>query len=145
MKLQLVGKVVSVAMQKTVRVVVTRIFMHPKYEKLVRKDKGYLVHNENPDVALGDMVRIEECRPMSKHKRTWYSFVVGLLTVYTRTCRLYPARHCQGGTQVRQSQDWRRLHHRALEKTLLAVHRSPSSRVTEKSYYKSSSLQTYTS
>jgi small subunit ribosomal protein S17 len=43
--------------------------MHPLYKKIIRRSKRYHVHDEENRCKPGDMVRIEECRPMSKLKR----------------------------------------------------------------------------
>lgn len=66
---QLVGRVVSDKMDKTVVVSVEIAKRHPLYEKVVRRNKKYKVHDENNEARVGDWVRIEECRPMSKEKR----------------------------------------------------------------------------
>jgi small subunit ribosomal protein S17 len=66
---QLVGRVVSDKMQKTAVVSVEIAKRHPLYEKVVRRNKKYKVHDENNEARVGDLVRIEECRPMSKEKR----------------------------------------------------------------------------
>jgi len=63
------GIVVSTKMDKTVVVSVTRVFLHPKYRKYVRRRKNYMSHDEHGACSLGDSVVIEECRPMSKNKR----------------------------------------------------------------------------
>ena len=63
------GIVVSTKMDKTVVVSVTRVFLHPKYRKYVRRRKNYMAHDEHGACSLGDSVLIEECRPMSKNKR----------------------------------------------------------------------------
>ncbi len=63
------GVVVSTKMDKTAVISVTRIFLHPKYRKYVRRRKKYMAHDEHGQCAVGDQVVIEECRPMSKHKR----------------------------------------------------------------------------
>ena len=64
----MIGEVVSTKMQKTVTVKVERHWRHPVYKKIVKKSKKYLAHDEL-DVSLGDKVRIEETRPISKKKR----------------------------------------------------------------------------
>ncbi len=66
---QLTGKVVSDKMDKTVTVAVERQVMHP-IGKIVRRTKKYHAHNEGNDAKMGDVVVIEECRPLSKTK-TW--------------------------------------------------------------------------
>ncbi len=66
------GIVVSTAMDKTAVISVTRLFLHPKYRKYVRHSKKYMAHDEHGVCNVGDQVVIEECRPMSKHKRWRY-------------------------------------------------------------------------
>ena len=63
------GKVVSVAMQKTVVVAVSRIKSDRLYQKRYSVTKKYMAHSEKPDLRVGDEVTIQETRPMSKHKR----------------------------------------------------------------------------
>jgi small subunit ribosomal protein S17 len=66
----LTGRVTSDKMDKTVTVLVNRRVMHPLYKKFIRRSKGYAAHDENNVCKIGDTVRIEECRPISKRK-TW--------------------------------------------------------------------------
>jgi small subunit ribosomal protein S17 len=66
----LTGKVTSDKMQKTVTVLVDRRVMHPLYKKFIRRSKKYAAHDENNVCHVGDTVRIEECKPISKRK-TW--------------------------------------------------------------------------
>ncbi|MBI4874268.1 MAG: 30S ribosomal protein S17 [Acidobacteria bacterium] len=68
-KNQKVGEVVSVAMQKTIVVEVTRRVAHPMYKRIVTKRKKFYAHDENRSACLGDVVRIVECRPLSRLKR----------------------------------------------------------------------------
>ena len=63
------GVVISTKMQKTVTVEVARTIQHPTYSKVVQRKKKYYAHNENPDVKVGQKVRIIETRPLSKLKR----------------------------------------------------------------------------
>ncbi|HJX03455.1 MAG TPA: 30S ribosomal protein S17 [Dehalococcoidia bacterium] len=63
------GKVVSTKMQKTVIVEVMRLVRHPLYKKVMRRTKNYKAHDEKNACHLGDMVKIEETRPLSKDKR----------------------------------------------------------------------------
>lgn len=63
------GEVVSDKTDKTVVVKVERRFTHPLYKKVVRRSKKYQAHDENNQFKSGDMVRIEECTPISKNKR----------------------------------------------------------------------------
>jgi small subunit ribosomal protein S17 len=63
------GVVVSDAMDKTVVVRVDRRVMHPVYKKFIRRSKKYSAHDEANTYKVGDVVRIEECRPISKSKR----------------------------------------------------------------------------
>ena len=56
-------------MSKTIVVQVERRVMHPVYKKFVRSRVKYKVHDETNDARVGDTVVIEECRPLSRHKR----------------------------------------------------------------------------
>ena len=69
------GVVVSDKNDKTVVVRVERRFTHPLLKKTVRRTKKYQAHDEANTAKEGDLVRIEECRPISKNK-TW-KLVVG--------------------------------------------------------------------
>lgn len=64
-----VGCVVSNKMDKTIVVNVERRFRHPIYKKFIRRHKKYMAHDETNLCKMGDMVKIMETRPMSKHKR----------------------------------------------------------------------------
>ena len=64
------GTAVSTKGDKTVVVLVERKVAHPLYGKIIRRSKKYHAHDEANSVAEGDVVRIEECAPMSKLK-TW--------------------------------------------------------------------------
>lgn len=63
------GVVVSNAANKTVTVRVERRIRHPLYNKIVRRSKKYAAHDEDNRCQVGDVVRIEESRPLSKTKR----------------------------------------------------------------------------
>ncbi len=67
-KRTLTGRVVSDKMQKTVTVLVERRVKHPLYGKFVTRSKKYHAHDENGEFHEGDLVVIEECRPLSKTK-----------------------------------------------------------------------------
>jgi small subunit ribosomal protein S17 len=62
------GRVVSNKMQKTVSVAVERIVQHPVYGKFIRRTTKLLAHDEANACREGDIVAIEECRPISKRK-----------------------------------------------------------------------------
>ena len=62
------GVVVSDKMDKTVVVKVERRVMHPIYKKFIRRSKKYSAHDELNQCKIGDVVRIRECRPLSKTK-----------------------------------------------------------------------------
>ncbi|MBA3946835.1 MAG: 30S ribosomal protein S17 [Herpetosiphonaceae bacterium] len=74
---QKVGRVVSAKMDKTVVVAVDYLKPHPIYRKTVRSTSKFYAHDENNSVKLGDMVRIEETRPLSKLKRWKVVEVIG--------------------------------------------------------------------
>ena len=66
----LIGTVTSNKTDKTVTVLVERKVKHPLYGKIIRRSKKYHAHDEKNEFTLGDVVRIEETRPISKTK-TW--------------------------------------------------------------------------
>jgi small subunit ribosomal protein S17 len=67
-KRQLVGRVVSDRMQKTVTVLVERRVKHALYGKIITRSSRYHAHDEARACKAGDLVRIEECRPISRTK-----------------------------------------------------------------------------
>jgi small subunit ribosomal protein S17 len=62
------GLVVSSKMNKSVTVLVERHERHPLYNKYVRKSTKLMAHDESNECSEGDVVQIEECRPLSKNK-----------------------------------------------------------------------------
>ena len=64
----LTGRVVSDKMHKTVTVLVERRVTHPMYGKIITRSKKYHAHDENRECHEGDVVLIEECRPISRTK-----------------------------------------------------------------------------
>ena len=68
-KTEKVGEVVSTKMQKTIVVQVSRRVPHPLYKRIITKHKKFYAHDEENSARVGDVVRIVECRPMSKLKR----------------------------------------------------------------------------
>ena len=68
-KRQLIGKVISNKMLKTLVVQTERTKEHQKYKRRYKVRKNYKVHNEKGDYQIGDEVLIEECRPISKDKK----------------------------------------------------------------------------
>jgi small subunit ribosomal protein S17 len=79
---ELVGKVTSAKMEKTIVVEVTRLVQHPKYTRVVRISKKFYVHDEQREAKQGDTVRIIASRPISRLKR-WR-----LAEVITRNTRV---------------------------------------------------------
>ncbi len=63
-----VGKVVSNKMEKSITVLTERRVKHPMYGKFVSKSTKFHAHDENNECAIGDLVTIRECRPISKLK-----------------------------------------------------------------------------
>src|SRR5689334_25374612 len=63
------GLVTSDKMVKTITVLVTRTYQHPKYKKFVREQTKYHAHDEKGEAHKGDRVEIMSCRPLSKTKR----------------------------------------------------------------------------
>lgn len=68
MKKIMQGRVVSDKMEKTVAVELERVFVHPKYEKRLKRKKKFLAHNAI-GAKQGDLVEIRETRPISARKR----------------------------------------------------------------------------
>ena len=62
------GRVVSDKMDKTITVLVERRVKHPLYGKFVRKSTKVHAHDEANECAVGDMVVVEQCRPLAKSK-----------------------------------------------------------------------------
>lgn len=67
---RLTGRVVSDAMDKTITVLVERRVKHPLYGKFIRRSTKIHAHDEENACSLGDLVTVEQCRPLSKTK-TW--------------------------------------------------------------------------
>ena len=66
----LTGRVTSDKINKTITILINRRIMHPLYKKFIRRSKKHAAHDEVNTCKIGDLVRIEECRPISKRK-TW--------------------------------------------------------------------------
>lgn len=66
---EFIGTVVSDRMKKTAIVKVTQVSKHPKYGRIIRKFNKFKVHDEKNEVKIGDQVKIQETRPLSKDKR----------------------------------------------------------------------------
>ena len=64
------GRVISDRMDKTITVLVERQVQHPIYGKFIRRSTKVHAHDENNECRAGDMVVVEQCRPLSKTK-TW--------------------------------------------------------------------------
>ena len=62
------GKVVKKSGDKTVSVLVTRQTTHPIYKKIIRVSKKYLAHDADDTIAVGENVKIQETKPLSKNK-----------------------------------------------------------------------------
>jgi small subunit ribosomal protein S17 len=67
-KRTLVGEVVSDKMDKSVTVLIKRQMKHPLYGKIIERSKKYHAHDETNQVKAGDVVEIQEGRPISKTK-----------------------------------------------------------------------------
>lgn len=64
----LVGKVISISGDKSVRVVLDYKIKHPKYGKFIKRSIKVAVHDPHNQSRVGDLVEIQECRPFSKSK-----------------------------------------------------------------------------
>jgi small subunit ribosomal protein S17 len=74
---ELIGIVTSNKMQKTIVVSVERRKKHPIYSKIIRTTKVVKAHDEKNEAQIGDQVRLEECRPLSRDKRWRLVTIVG--------------------------------------------------------------------
>ena len=72
----LIGDVVSTKMAKTIVVEVRRQKAHPFYKRVVARSKKFYAHDEDGQAHLGDVVKIEESRPLSKLKRWQFKEIV---------------------------------------------------------------------
>lgn len=64
-----IGTVISNKMEKTIIVAVKTKIAHKKYKKIITKTNKYYAHDEENKCKLGDLVKIQETRPISKNKR----------------------------------------------------------------------------
>lgn len=80
----LLGLVVSDKGDKTIVVRVDRRVTHPIYKKIITRSKKFMAHDETNQYRVGDTVRIEECRPLSKQKR-WVAIERVAMGVLSRT------------------------------------------------------------
>lgn len=67
-KREIQGVIVQKSGDKTVSVLVERKVAHPRYRKIVKRFKKYLIHDEKNEANVGDTVTAVECRPLSKRK-----------------------------------------------------------------------------
>ncbi|PHR59020.1 MAG: 30S ribosomal protein S17 [Arcobacter sp.] len=67
-KKEIQGKVVTIAGDKSATMVVERRVMHPRYHKVVKKFKKYVIHDEKNVLKVGDEIIAIECSPISKRK-----------------------------------------------------------------------------
>lgn len=95
-----VGEVVSTKMAKTIVVEVTRRVAHPVYKRIVSKRRKFYAHDEAQSAKVGDVVRIVECRPLSRLKR-WK-----LRDVIRRAVQVaveHPALEAEADTRVKKT------------------------------------------
>ncbi|KAF1079713.1 MAG: SSU ribosomal protein S17p (S11e) [Candidatus Rifleibacterium amylolyticum] len=64
-----VAKVIADSTEKTIKVEIEGIVQHPRYKKYIKRHTRFLVHDPEEKCKVGDLVRIEECRPISKTKK----------------------------------------------------------------------------
>ena len=72
----LIGRVTSDKMNKTIVVTVQRVTQHPLYGKVIKLNKKYKAHDESNEGREGDVVRIRECRPLSKDKKFFLEEII---------------------------------------------------------------------
>ncbi|RKP12323.1 hypothetical protein BJ684DRAFT_21127 [Piptocephalis cylindrospora] len=83
MRQNFLGMVIGTAMQKTVKVRVPRHRAHPVVHKIITTHKNFLAHDENEKCSVGDVVRIEQCRPLSRRKHFAVAEVIRAAPKYT--------------------------------------------------------------
>jgi small subunit ribosomal protein S17 len=76
-KREIQGNVIKIAGDKTATILVERRVMHPRYHKVVKRFKKYLVHDERNELKVGDEIVASECRPISKRKAFRLKSIVG--------------------------------------------------------------------
>jgi len=64
----LIGKVSSASMDKSITVLIERKVKHPLYKKYIKRSTKVHAHDENNECNVGDVVSVEQCRPLSKTK-----------------------------------------------------------------------------
>lgn len=64
-----VGKVIADSTEKTVKIEVEGMVQHPRYKKYIKRHTRFLVHDPEEICKVDDIVRVEECRPISKTKK----------------------------------------------------------------------------
>ena len=87
------GVVVSDKMNQSIVVRVDRTVRHPLYKKILRRSKRYMAHDQENTCQVGDVVRIMECRPISRNKR-WR-----LMEVVRKAEGLLPSEKVEGAAQ----------------------------------------------
>ncbi|CAI9098995.1 OLC1v1035737C1 [Oldenlandia corymbosa var. corymbosa] len=78
-----VGMVVSNKMQKSVVVAVDRLFHHKVYNRYVRRTSKFMAHDENNECNIGDRVKLNPSRPISKHKNWIVAEILKKARIYT--------------------------------------------------------------
>jgi small subunit ribosomal protein S17 len=97
-----VGQVVSARMAKTIVVEVTRRVPHPLYKRIVTKRKKFYAHDEESRAKVGDVVKIIECRPLSKLKRWRLGEIVRKAVEVSVDAALLDANHAQAAAGPRK-------------------------------------------
>lgn len=95
-----VGEVVSTKMAKTIVVEVTRRVAHPVYKRIVTKRRKFYAHDEAQSAKVGDVVRIVECRPLSRLKR-WE--LRDVIRQAVQVAVEHPALEAQADTRVKKT------------------------------------------
>lgn len=85
MKKERTGIVISNKAEKTITVAVQTRFAHPKYRKVITRTKKYLAHDESNVSQLGDVVLVEESRPLSCRKRWILKKIIRSTNNYQQT------------------------------------------------------------
>ncbi|XP_058113444.1 uncharacterized protein LOC131256570 [Magnolia sinica] len=95
-----VGMVVSNKMQKSVVVAVDHLFHHKMYNRYVKRTSKFMAHDENNDCNIGDRVRLDASRPLSKRKRWIVAEILKKARIYVPPSAKAPSVHSTVKSEV---------------------------------------------
>uniref|UniRef100_A0A0D9X8D2 Small ribosomal subunit protein uS17c n=1 Tax=Leersia perrieri TaxID=77586 RepID=A0A0D9X8D2_9ORYZ len=99
-----VGIVVSNKMQKSVVVAVDRLFHHKMYNRYVKRTSKFMAHDETEDCNIGDRVRLDPSRPLSKNKHWVVAEILRRAKVYSPSAAATATASAQPGSTIQQAE-----------------------------------------